>query len=549
MQEQLNRQDLQTSHKNKELKFGAESRTKLLEGIDLIANAVKATLGPRGRNVVIEQARTVGLMQTQIGLMPRITKDGVSVAKEINVEDKFQNLGVQIIKEVAMRQNEQAGDGTTTATVLAQTIATKAVEAISEGKNPVTIKKEIDIAVKQVTDFITSKAREVVDFEDLKSIATISANGDKEVGDIVSRAVQEVGSDGVVTVEPAPQTEMTMDVVEGMEFPAGFATPHFITHPDKGIADYKDCWVLFTDSKINDIKEIVGIMQLAHTQEKTLVIVCSDMAEDVLSTLVYNKVQNGFKVLVLKVPEYVPSRSDFIEDLAVITGGTVISATSGLSLGSVTEKHFGKCTRVRANSDITEFIDGEADKTTLEERITQVKSKVDSMDKADKSYELTKHRLAKLNGGIAVIRVGGSSEIDMGERKDRIEDAINATKAAVEQGVVTGGGTALLRASDYLSRNLPATDGSDIVVAALQSPFYTILSNAGIEGEAATSIMLRTLKEDNEGYDVDKEEFCDFFTQGIIDPAKVVKNAVIDAANVVGLLVTTEVSIVNKEEE
>lgn len=545
---QMTPQDGHTRNKNKDLRFGAESRKELLKGIDIIANAVKATLGPRGRNVVIEQTRTVGLMQTLVGRMPRITKDGVSVAREINVEDRFQNLGVQIIKEVATRQNEQAGDGTTTATVLAQSIAHEAMSCVDAGSNPVTLKREIDDAVKEAIDFITLQAKDVRDSESLKSIATISANGDKEVGDIVSKAVEEVGPDGIITVEAAPLTKMTLDIVEGMEFPAGFATPHFITDTEKGIVDYKDCWALFYNGKINDIKELVGILEKAHQAEKSLVIVCHEMADDVMATLVFNKMKNGFKVVVLKLPEYLPMRSEFMEDLAIITGGTVVSVDSGMTLTQVKEEHFGKCSRVRINAELSEFIDGSANQESLDARVSGVRTKLESTPKEDRSYDLLKSRLAKLTGGIAIIRVGGSSEIDINERKDRIEDAINATKAAVEEGIVPGGGTMLLRASSHLFINTGlSSQGRDIIIKALQSPFYTILENAGIEGEEAKHIMLNVLKTKTEGFDVDKNIFCDLIKKGIIDPAKVVKNALKDAAGVVGLLITTEVAIVNKE--
>ena len=550
MMNDQNQLGTQPRYKNKELKFGEDSRDKILEGVNLIANAVKATLGPRGRNVVIEQSTTAGLMQNYVGLMPRITKDGVSVAKEINVDDKFQNLGVQIVKEIANRQNEQAGDGTTTATVLAQAIANRAAKLVKEGENPVVLKRQIDEAVKTVVKYIDSQAAQVDDLESLCAIATISANGDVEVGDIVSKAVNEVGPDGIVTVETAPITEMTLDVVQGMEFPAGFATPYFINEPEKGIADFKNAWVLFYDGKINDIKEIVGVMQLAHSQEKPLVIVCDEMMDEVMSTLAYNKINNGFQIAVLKVPEYLPMRNEMIEDLAITTGGTVISSDSGLSLGSVDEQHFGKCDRVRISKDISEFIGGDADDEKLENRANVLKSQHNDMQKHDKMYDLMKSRLAKLSGGIAVIRVGGTSEIDIGERKDRIEDAINATKAAVEQGVVVGGGTVLLRASDYVSRNMsPLEAGHSLIVDAIQSPFYTIMDNAGIERDKAMSLGLEVLKDETSGYNVDTDQMVNLLVEGVIDPAKVVKNAITDAANVVGLLITTEVSIVAKESE
>jgi chaperonin GroEL len=533
--------------KNKELKFGSESREEIMKGVDLIANAVKATLGPRGRNVVIEQSKTTGLMQNYVGLMPRITKDGVSVAKEINVDDKFQNLGVQIVKEVATRQNEMAGDGTTTATVLAQAIARDAMQCINNGINPVTLKREMDETVKEAIEYISLNAIDVKDTESLKNIATISANGDTEVGNIVSKAVEEVGPHGIISVEPAPLDEMTLDIVEGMEFPAGFASNHFITHPDKGIADLTDCNILFYDAKINDIKEILPVVNLCHEAGKALIVICPDIASDVLSTLVLNKVRNGLKIAVLKLPDFLPSRADMMEDLAIVTGGIVINAESGLGIGSVTQEHLGYCKRVRVGQELSEFIDGDKDAEKLETRIAHLKSLVEETKKTDSKYTLLEGRLAKLSGGIAVIRVGGSSEIDIGERKDRIEDAINATKAAVEEGIVAGGGTMLLRVSEYLSRNSGTSKGADLIIKALQSPFYTILANAGVDEEEAKSIMLQVLKTKDEGFDVDKNEFCNLIKQGVIDPAKVVKNALKDAANVVGLLITTEVSIVNTE--
>jgi chaperonin GroEL len=536
-----------TSHKIKLLKYGEDSRDKILEGINIVADAVKATLGPRGRNVVIEQAASIGLMQTQIGLMPRITKDGVSVAREINVEDKFQNLGVQIIKEVATRQNDQAGDGTTTATVLAQAIAQEAVSRVKDGYNPVLLKREIDQAVKEAISYVEGISIPVNDPSFLKNIATISANGDTTVGDIVSQAVEAVGPDGIISVEPAPIADVSLEVVAGMEFPAGYTTPHFITNPEKGIVDYNDCWLLMYDGKINDIKQLTSIMEKAHSAEKALIIICLAMTDEVLSVLVYNKVKNGFKTTVLTLPEYLPHRLDFLQDLAIVTGGTVISAESGLSLGVVNEGHFGKCTRVRVNKELSEFIGGEANEVEQQNRISQIKSRIEGMVKTDSEYQILKGRLAKLSGGIAVIRVGGSSEIDMGERKDRIDDAVNATKAAVEQGVVAGGGTALLRASDYLERNrLEANEGTFLLINALQSPFRTILSNAGISKEEIDGLALEVLASSNAGFNVDTNKMEDFLVSGVIDPAKVVKNALVDAANVVGLLITTEVSIVNK---
>lgn len=536
--------------KNKELLFGNESRQKIMEGIDIIANAVKATLGPRGRNVVIEQSRVTGLMQSTVGLMPRITKDGVSVAREINVKDKFQNLGVQIVKEVATRQNEMAGDGTTTATVLAQAIARDALAQVDNGSNPVTLKREMDEAVKEAIEHITLQAKDVSDTESLKSIATISANGDVEVGGIVSEAVEKVGPHGIITVEAAPLDEMTLDIVEGMEFPAGYASNHFITHPEKGLVDLEDCLVLFYEAKVHDVKEILPVMNLCHEAGKSLAIICNDMAEDVLATLVLNKVRNGFKVVVLKLPEYLPARMDMMEDLAIVTGGVVVNAESGLGLGSVSEQHMGKCKRIRVGQHLSEFIDGAVDSEKLEERVENVKGRLKDLPKSDNSYKMLEARLAKLTGGIAVIRVGGSSEIDIGERKDRIEDAINATRAAVEEGVVAGGGTMLLRTSDYLHTNtVTGSKGRDIIIKALQAPFRTILENAGILESEIDGIALKTLPSKDEGFNVDTNKFGNLIKQGVIDPAKVVKNALKDASNVVGLLITTEVSIVNEEDK
>lgn len=536
--------------KDKQLLFGDESREKLLTGIDLVADAVSATLGPRGRNVVIEQTRTAGIMQNTVGLMPRITKDGVSVAREINVSDKFENLGVQIIKEVASRQNDRAGDGTTTATVLAQSIAHQSIDAISKGTNPVILKRELDEATTEALKFLDFRAKDVSDIESLRSIATISANGDEEVGNIVSSAVEAVGLDGIISVEQAPTTEMTLDVVEGMEFPAGFASPHFITDTERGIADLRDCWVLFYDSKINDIKEVLGVITHAHESEKSLVIVCNDIADDVLATLVLNKMRNGLRIAVLKLPEFLPHRTEFMDDLAIVTGGTVIGTDSGISLGSVTDEHFGKCRRVRVNSELSEFIEGEVDKEALDAQVVNLKAKLDGIEKSDHAYPVLSGRLAKLSGGIAVIRVGGSSEIDIGERKDRIEDAINATRAAVEEGIVAGGGTSLLFAAENLSRNFSASEGSDIIIHALKAPFATIMHNAGLDdGTVNSSIITVTNSEYGHGYNADTDEFMDLIAAGVIDPAKVVKNALKDAVGVVGLLITTEVSIVNEDEE
>ena len=540
----------QTSIKNKDVKFGEDSRVKLLEGIDLVADAVSATLGPEGRNVVIEQATTVGMMQTHVGLMPRITKDGVSVAKEINSEDKFVNLGVQIIKEIANKQNERAGDGTTTATVLARDIAHQAMGLITAGASPVALKRSIDEAVEQVIGYVRSVSTDVDDIESLRSIATISANGDEAVGDIVSQAVSEVGPDGIVTVEPAPQTDITLEVVEGLEFPAGMMTPHFINKPDKGIAELEDVWIFIYDAKISDIKDVASVITHAHNSNKALVLICPDVSEDVVSTFVFNKIQNGFKVAVLKVPEYLPFREDFLEDLAVSTGGTVINAESGISITEVNEDYFGKCRKVRINQELSEFIDGDYSPERLEAQITRVRNNLEGMDKADKLYDVTKGRLAKLSSGIAVIKVGGSSEIDIGERKDRIEDAINATKAAVAEGIVPGGGTTLLRASRALyGPEQSLTEGQTIISEAIKAPFGQILFNAGFSPEDITDLEGRTVATSDTGLNVRSMEYESFLKAGVIDPTKVVVNALTDAANVVGLLITTEVSIVNKESE
>lgn len=540
-------QDQTTSQptKLKELLFSEEARTKILKGMNIVADAVSATLGPMGRNVVIERSRNVGLMQNRQGLMPRITKDGVSVAREINLEDKFENLGAQIMKEVAVKQNDRAGDGTTTATVLASTLANNVFSAIDAAPDmsPVKIKKKFEEYLEWTLTELDALATPVDGNKDiLEAVATISANGDEEVGSIVSEVVSEVGKDGIVAIEPSAQAGVKVNMVAGMEFPAGYAGYYqFINKPEKGLVEFKDAFIFMYDDKIMDIKEILPVMSTANNADKPLVIICKGMPDDIMSTIILNKIKNGFQVCVLKVPEYVPHRDMLLEDLAMTLGTTVITPHSGVSISSMTEDTLGYAKQVRISEKLSEFIDGRKDETRVYDTVSQLVTSLENMDSSSDEYEFTKGRLAKLTNSIALIQVGGSSQLDVGERADRIEDAVNACKAALEEGVFAGGGTVLL----CLSGDFQEKYGQDVIANAfyymMRSPFETIIRNAGIFD------VENSFENYGKVFNPMTETFVDPFESGILDPVKVTKNALKDAVALVGLVLTTDVAIVEKE--
>ena len=527
----------------KEVKFGADARQKMLLGIDILANAVKVTLGPKGRNVVI--GKDYG--------SPRITKDGVTVAKEITLEDKFENMGAQMVKEVASKSNDIAGDGTTTATVLAQAIFKEGIKSVSAGMNPMDLKRGIDKAVAAVVEEIKSHAKKVSNNEEIVQVATISANGEKEIGTIIADAMSKVGNEGVITVEEAKSFDTTLTVVEGMQFERGYLSPHFSTSPDKLVCEMENPYILFVDKKLSTLQPLLPILESVVQSGKPLLIIAEDVEGEVLATLVLNKIRNSIKIAAVKAPGFGDNRNAILEDMAILTAGQVISEELGSKLENVTIQQLGKAKRIRITKDDTTIIDGFGSKEDIENRVNSIRLQIDETS-SDYEREKLQKRLAKLVGGVAVIRVGGATEIEMKERKDRVDDAVHATRAAVSEGIVAGGGVALLWAKRSLA-NLKADNrdeevGIEIISRALEAPIRQIAYNAGVEG----SVIVGKLSEGDDfnfGYDAQKNKYCDMVAEGIIDPVKVVRCALQGAASVAGLLITTEATIAdipNKEE-
>ncbi|MFL5184751.1 MAG: chaperonin GroEL [Microvirga sp.] len=522
----------------KEVKFGGNAREKMLRGVDILADAVKVTLGPKGRNVVLEKSFGA----------PRITKDGVTVAKEIELADKFENMGAQMVREVASKTNDLAGDGTTTATVLAQAIVREGAKAVAAGMNPMDLKRGIDLAVAEVIKDISASAKKVKSSEEVAQVGTISANGDKAIGEMIAQAMQKVGNEGVITVEEAKTAETELDVVEGMQFDRGYLSPYFITNAEKMVAELEDPYLLIHEKKLSSLQAMLPILEAVVQTGKPLLIVAEDIEGEALATLVVNKLRGGLKIAAVKAPGFGDRRKAMLEDIAILTGGTAVSEDLGIKLENVTLEMLGRAKRVRVEKETTTIIDGAGAKSDIEARVGQIKAQIEETT-SDDDREKLQERLAKLAGGVAVIRVGGATEVEVKEKKDRVDDAMHATKAAVEEGILPGGGVALLRSLKALETVKPANDdqktGVEIVRRALQSPARQIALNAGEDGSVIVGKVAEA-KDYSAGWNAQTGEYGDLYKFGIIDPAKVVRVALEDAASVAGLLITTEAMIAEK---
>ncbi|MBX3514630.1 MAG: chaperonin GroEL [Xanthobacteraceae bacterium] len=519
----------------KEVKFSSDARDRMLRGVDILANAVKVTLGPKGRNVVLDKSFGA----------PRITKDGVTVAKDIELEDKFENMGAQMVREVASKTNDLAGDGTTTATVLAQAIVREGAKAVAAGMNPMDLKRGIDLAVSKVIDDITKSARVVKSSKEVAQVGTISANGDENIGKMIAEAMQRVGNEGVITVEEAKSLETDVDIVEGMQFDRGYISPYFVTNADKMIADLSDPYILIFEKKLSTLQSMLPVLEAVVQTGKPLLIIAEEVEGEALATLVVNKLRGGLKVAAVKAPGFGDRRKAMLEDIAILTNGQMIAEDLGIKLESVTLEMLGRAKKVVIEKEKCTIVDGTGKKKDIEARVAQIKQQIEETT-SDYDKEKLQERLAKLAGGVAVIRVGGATEIEVKERKDRVDDALNATRAAVEEGIVPGGGVALLRAKKSVGRlkndNDDVQAGINIVLKALEAPIRQIAENAGVEG----SIVVGKITDQNDadyGFDAQTEKYGDMFKAGIIDPAKVVRTALQDAASIAGLLVTTEAMI------
>ncbi|MDR9776940.1 chaperonin GroEL [Rhizobium hidalgonense] len=522
----------------KEVKFNTDARERMLRGVDILANAVKVTLGPKGRNVVIDKSFGA----------PRITKDGVSVAKEIELEDKFENMGAQMLREVASKTNDLAGDGTTTATVLAQAIVKEGAKAVASGLNPMDLKRGIDIAVDAVVKELKTNARKITSNSEIAQVGTISANGDEEIGRYLAEAMEKVGNEGVITVEEAKTAETELEVVEGMQFDRGYLSPYFVTNQDKMRVELEDPYILIHEKKLSNLQALLPVLEAVVKSGKPLLIIAEDVEGEALATLVVNKLRGGLKIAAVKAPGFGDRRKAMLEDIAILTGGTVISEDVGIKLENVTLNMLGRAKKVAIEKENTTIIDGVGSKTEIDGRVAQIRAQIEETT-SDYDREKLQERLAKLAGGVAVIRVGGSTEVEVKEKKDRVDDALHATRAAVEEGILPGGGVALLRAVKALEGLPTANDdqrvGIDIVRRAIEAPIRQIAENAGAEG----SIVVGKLREKSElsfGWNAQTGEYGDLYAQGVIDPAKVVRTALQDAASVAGLLVTTEAMIAEK---
>ncbi|WP_337266207.1 chaperonin GroEL [Oryzifoliimicrobium ureilyticus] len=518
----------------KEVKFGRSAREKMLRGVDVLADAVKVTLGPKGRNVVIDKSFGA----------PRITKDGVSVAKEIELEDKFENMGAQMVREVASKTNDVAGDGTTTATVLAQAIVREGAKAVAAGMNPMDLKRGIDLAVGEVVKDLQAKAKKINTSEEVAQVGTISANGEKQIGLDIAEAMQKVGNEGVITVEEAKTAETELEVVEGMQFDRGYLSPYFVTNPEKMVADLDDAYILLHEKKLSNLQAMLPVLEAVVQTGKPLLIIAEDVEGEALATLVVNKLRGGLKIAAVKAPGFGDRRKAMLEDIAILTGGTVISEDLGIKLENVTLDMLGKSKRVSISKENTTIVDGAGAKSDIEGRVAQIKAQIEETT-SDYDREKLQERLAKLAGGVAVIRVGGSTEVEVKEKKDRIDDALNATRAAVQEGIVPGGGVALLRSSTKIvakGENDDQEAGINIVRRALQSLVRQIADNAGDEASIVVGKILEK-NEDNYGYNAQTGEYGDMISMGIVDPVKVVRTALQNAASVASLLITTEAMI------
>ena len=519
----------------KEVKFSVEARDKMLRGVDILANAVKVTLGPKGRNVVLDKSFGA----------PRITKDGVTVAKEIELEDKFENMGAQMVREVASKSADAAGDGTTTATVLAHAIVREGAKSVAAGMNPMDLKRGIDLAVEAVVADLAKNTKKVTSNDEIAQVGTISANGDKEIGDFLAKAMAKVGNEGVITVEEAKSLDTELDVVEGMQFDRGYISPYFVTNADKMRVEFDDAYILINEKKLSSLNELLPLLEAVVQTGKPLVIVAEDVEGEALATLVVNRLRGGLKVAAVKAPGFGDRRKAMLQDIAILTGGTAISEDLGIKLENVTLQMLGRAKKVMIDKENSTIVNGAGKKADIEARVSQIKAQIEETT-SDYDREKLQERLAKLAGGVAVIRVGGATEIEVKERKDRVDDAMHATRAAVEEGIVPGGGVALLRATEALKRIKTQNDdqktGVEIVRKALSAPARQIALNAGEDGSV---IVGKVLEKDqySYGFDAQSGEYVNMVSKGIIDPTKVVRTAIQNAASVAGLLITTEAMV------
>jgi chaperonin GroEL len=519
----------------KEVRFATDARDRMLRGVEILNNAVKVTLGPKGRNVVLDKSFGA----------PRITKDGVTVAKEIELEDKFENMGAQMVREVAQKTNDNAGDGTTTATVLAAAIVKEGAKSVAAGMNPMDLKRGIDIATQAVIKDIEKRAKKVGSSAEVAQVGTISSNGDKTIGKMIAEAMQKVGNEGVITVEEAKSLDTAVDIVEGMQFDRGYISPYFITNAEKMVAELEDAYVLLHEKKLSGLQAMLPVLEAVVQSGKPLLIVAEDVEGEAIATLVVNKLRGGLKVAAVKAPGFGDRRKAMLEDIATLTGGQLISEDLGIKLETVTLQMLGRAKRVVIEKEKTTIIDGAGKKKDIEARVGQIKQQIEETT-SDYDKEKLQERLAKLAGGVAVIKVGGATEVEVKEKKDRVEDALNATRAAVEEGIVPGGGVALLRAKRAIGRltndNADVQAGINIVLKAVEAPIRQIAENSGVEGSIVVGKVMES-KSETFGFDAQTEDYVDLVEKGIIDPAKVVRRALQDAASVAGLLVTTEAMV------
>ena len=524
----------------KEVKFNTDARDRMLRGVNILADAVKVTLGPKGRNVVIDKSFGA----------PRITKDGVSVAKEIELSDKFENMGAQMVREVASRTNDEAGDGTTTATVLAQAIIREGLKSVAAGLNPMDLKRGIDLATAKVVESIKAAARPVNDSSEVAQVGTISANGEAFIGQQIAEAMQRVGNEGVITVEENKGMETEVEVVEGMQFDRGYLSPYFVTNADKMVAELEDAYILLHEKKLSSLQPMVPLLEAVIQSQKPLIIIAEDVEGEALATLVVNKLRGGLKIAAVKAPGFGDRRKAMLQDIAILTGGQVISEDLGMKLENVTVDMLGRAKKVSINKDNTTIVDGNGEKAEIEARVSQIRQQIEETT-SDYDREKLQERVAKLAGGVAVIRVGGMTEVEVKERKDRVDDALNATRAAVQEGVVVGGGVALVQGGKSLDGVTGANSDQDagiaIVRRALEAPLRQIAENAGVDG-AVVAGKIRESNDKTFGFNAQTEEYGDMFKFGVIDPAKVVRTALEDAASVASLLITTEAMIAEKPE-
>ena len=525
----------------KDVRFSTDARDRMLKGVNTLADAVKVTLGPKGRNVVLDKSFGA----------PRITKDGVTVAKEIELEDKLENMGAQMVKEVASRTNDEAGDGTTTATVLAQAIVREGLKQVAAGLNPMDLKRGIDLATSKVVEDIRKMSRDVKDSDEVAQVGTISANGEAEIGQQIADAMQKVGNEGVITVEENKGLETETDVVEGMQFDRGYLSPYFVTNADKMTSELEDCMILLHEKKLSSLQPMVPLLESVIQSQKPLLIIAEDVEGEALATLVVNKLRGGLKIAAVKAPGFGDRRKAMLQDIAILTGGQVISEDLGMKLESVTMDMLGTAKKVQITKDETTIVDGAGAKAEIEARVTQIRSQIEETS-SDYDREKLQERVAKLAGGVAVIRVGGMTEVEVKERKDRVDDALNATRAAVQEGIVVGGGVALVQAGKSLEKLKGANPDQDagiaIVRRAIEAPLRQIAENAGVDG-AVVAGKVRESKDTSFGFNAQTEEYGDMFKYGVIDPAKVTRTAMEDASSVAGLLITTEAMVADKPEK